>query len=98
MILKIVPKADYEGNAIISSPNKIFLERDFAAGVYLSKALNHIHPPLSHPLKLIVEPKRWGEGQQGRVQITKLGTKYQYVCVALPEYFSVTLSLLNLLG
>jgi hypothetical protein len=37
------------------------------------------YPPQSPPLNLRVEPERWGEGQQGRVQITKLGTKYQYV-------------------
>jgi hypothetical protein len=78
VILKIVPKADYEGNAKMSSSNKIFLERDFAAGVYLSEAQNPIPspPPL---LNQRVEPERWGEGQQGRVQITKLGTKYRYV-------------------
>jgi hypothetical protein len=29
----------------MSSSTKIYLQRDFAAGVYLSKAQNLIHPP-----------------------------------------------------
>jgi hypothetical protein len=61
---------------------KFDLERDFAAGVYLSEAQNLISPPYAldtciHKGKgggVRVEPERRREGQQ----FTKLGRKYQH--------------------
>jgi hypothetical protein len=66
---------------------KIDLQRDFAAGLYLSEAQHPMLPPtpLTHALYTCihytysqrergrVEPERRGGGQQGRIQITKLG-------------------------
>jgi hypothetical protein len=71
----------------MSSSQKSDLEKDFAAAIYLSA-----EPPLPYKLYTYiypylylftqggrrVEPERRGEGQQGRVQITKLGRKYQH--------------------
>jgi hypothetical protein len=67
----------------MSSSKKIYLLWDFAAGVYLSEARTP-YPP--HTLYTCiqhtyshregggrVEPERRGEGQQERVQTTKLG-------------------------
>jgi hypothetical protein len=63
---------------------KIYLKRDFAAGVYLSEEKPHT-PTLTHCIRVYsilihtgkgrrVEPERRGEGQQ----FTKLGRKYQH--------------------
>jgi hypothetical protein len=64
----------------MSSSKKIDLERDFAAGVYLSEAQNPIPPPL-HTVYGEgegkgggrVEPEISGVGQHRRAQIPKLG-------------------------
>jgi hypothetical protein len=58
----------------MSSSKKIYLQRDFAAGAYLSENQNPIPPTLTHR-ELgggRVEPERREEGQQ----FTKLGRKY----------------------
>jgi len=68
------------------SSKKIDPYMDFAAGVYLSEAQTPTFPPPYTPYVYAytvylftkgrgerVEPERSGEGQQGRVQITKLG-------------------------
>ncbi len=73
----------------MSSSKKIGLQRDFAAGVYLSEAKNPVSPPLYTLYTCIqytyiftqgrrrggggVEPKRRGKGKHRRVQIPKLG-------------------------
>ncbi len=61
-------------------------EMNFAAGVYLSEPpcytlCTYIYTntcTYSHREGGSVEPKRRGEGQQWRVQIKKLGLKYQH--------------------
>ncbi len=70
----------------MSSSQKIYLYRDFVAGVDMSKAQNPIHPPRSVYVYVVylftqrrggrrgrVDPERRLEGQQ----FTKLGRKYQ---------------------
>ncbi len=74
----------------MSSSEKIELQRDFTAGVYLSEAQNPIPPPLSHTVYVYTgylfthrregggggesQPERRLEGQQ----FTMLGRKYQH--------------------
>ena len=71
----------------MSSSQKIDLQRDFAAGVYLSEAQNPMTPPPTQCIRVNsilihtgrglggrVEPERRFEGQQ----FTTLGRKYQH--------------------
>jgi hypothetical protein len=69
----------------MSSSRKIYLERDFAAGVYLSEAQDPKPPHLTHCIRVnsilihrgeggIDEPEKRGEGQQ----FTKLGQIYEH--------------------
>jgi hypothetical protein len=49
----------------MSSSKKIYLEIDFAAGVYLSEAQNPIPPPytLYTCIKYTYSHREWGEGE-----------------------------------
>ncbi len=68
----------------MSLSKKSDLEGDFAAVIFLSEAQPPVYTYI--PIHVLmhtgkggsVEPVRRGEGQQGRVQITKLGWKYQH--------------------
>ncbi len=65
------------------SSNKIDLLRDFAAGVYLSKAPNPIPSPLAHAVyvyTVYLFTQGWGGERQ---QFTKVDRKYQHDCLYL---------------
>jgi hypothetical protein len=73
----------------MSSSKKIDLQRDFAAGVYLTEDQNPIpnSPPLTHCIRLysiltVFTQERGGGAQPERrrkgKQFTKLGRKYQH--------------------
>ncbi len=70
----------------MSSSKKVYLERDFAAGAYLSEAQNPIPPPPFHivylfTVYLFTQRRGGGEKLKRRLegqQFTKLGRKYQH--------------------
>jgi hypothetical protein len=62
------------------------MEKDFATGVYLSEALNHIRlpPPLTHCIRaysILINTEKGGRGRVERLegqQFTRLGRTYQH--------------------
>jgi hypothetical protein len=70
-------KTQEENNAKCFSSKKIYLEGDFAAGVYLSKAQNLIPPPPTHCIRvysILINKGKGGRVREGHKGGSKIPT------------------------